>query len=136
MSFNPNPIHDELQKVVDKANSGELINATKKELEHYAVLVCHGLMNQHGNPIQISQIGDTIRLLLLVRISEETQNEGMKIATAGLKISKYALLLVIVQIVLALPPIIEIVRKWFPQSTQVPQAKQLPPLDSAPSSLR
>src|SRR5277367_478075 len=102
MSFNPNPIHDELQKVVDKANSGELINATKKELEHYAVLVCHGLMNQHGNPIQISQIGDTIRLLLLVRISEETQNEGMKIATAGLKISKYALLLVIVQIVLAL----------------------------------
>jgi len=106
------PTQDELQGVVDAANSGKLIGATRKELEQYAYLVCHGFMSMHGSPTQISQIGDTIRLLLMVRISEETQNEGMKIALTALKVSKYALYLVGVQIVLSLPPLVDIIRGW------------------------
>ena len=58
--------------------------------------------------------------------TEEKYSEGLAIAKNALKVSTLALWLVIVQILFAVPPLIETVQKLLPASQSQPPAKSQP----------
>jgi len=116
-------------------NNGTLLDASRKVLERFARITCLQGFHEHFPGPQGAQIAETIRLMLLVKISEETQNEALNVARTALKVSRFALFLVAVQILLALPALIESVGRWL--STSQPQSvavSQQQPNTAAPSA--
>src|SRR5262245_21224876 len=97
----------DLRHVLDISNAGKLTEATRKELEHYAAVICHASIGMHGSPVQLTQIGDTIRLMLLVRISEESQNNALQISKTALYISIAALVAGTIQAVASVIAVIQ-----------------------------
>ena len=77
---------EDLRQVV---KDGKLLTATRKELERYARIVCLS-----GFPDAFSaqgpHIGDTVRLMLLVRISEGMSRTALYVSVAALIISLIA----------------------------------------------
>ena len=83
--------------------SGEIAKATKAELENYAVLLCHPNRFQLAkNPK--SQLEETIRTLLIVRMSEEANKEATRISKVALWVAMAALGSTLLQVFLALWP--------------------------------
>lgn len=123
-------------QVLDASNSGEIIKATRKELEQYAVIVCSPYMKMVASESQVSQIGDTIRLLLTVRLSEESQNEAMAVAKRALFVAWIALwvalTLGLLQTIFAAPGFVREVSTWRQSSPQQHTAPQ--PQQSLPAS--
>jgi hypothetical protein len=126
---------DKFEILKAAVNDGRLLTASKQELERFARTVCLPNAYTHFSVAQWPQITETIRLMLLVRMSEGTQNEALNVARTALKVSRFALFLVVVQILLALPALIETVGRWLsaspPQSVVAPQQR---PDSAAPSA--
>ena len=81
--------------------TGALIGASRKELENYAMLVClPGATNVFPGQ-QWLQVAEMVRLLLLVRISEETQNKAIALARAAVIIATGAALFTATQLLAA-----------------------------------
>jgi hypothetical protein len=116
--------------------SGRLLQASRKELEHYATMVCLPGMAGEFPAATWPQVAETVRLMLLVRISEETQNEALAVVRRATRVSQWALWLVLVQIVLALPPLIETVQKWRSLSAPPSPAKSQPLLPNTGAPLQ
>ena len=125
-------------KLSEVNNSGEILRATKRELEHYARVVCSPRAQLTFGAQQLPQIADTVRLLLLVRISEESQHEALRVSERALKVAWIALgvtlLLGLLQVLEGAPGFVREVSMSL-QSSPTPHTAQQPPRPEArPSS--
>ena len=100
-------------------NEGRLLTASRTELERFARTICLPQAFTHFSGPEWPQITETIRLMLLVRISEETQNESLVVSKRALNVARlgmwlvaFQVFLVCVQVVLALPDwVVETIRR-------------------------
>jgi uncharacterized protein YjaG (DUF416 family) len=91
-------IYDEINNHI---RSGTIVNATKQQLETYAAALCQSEGNRKvyaGN--QYSEICSTVRMLLMVRISEESNKEATRISKIALAVAVFALICGAVQVIL------------------------------------
>ena len=80
----------DFQALFKAFKAGEVMTASRKDLERYAMMICRPEAGTHFPGHMWPQVADTIRLLLLVRISEETQTQALAIAKVALWISVLA----------------------------------------------
>jgi|CXWL01.1.fsa_nt_gi hypothetical protein len=71
--------------------------ASKAKLERYAVILSRPHAYAHVSSAGFPQMCETVRILILVRISEESNREATSIAKIALWISLVALLASVVQ---------------------------------------
>lgn len=81
---------DEYDDLKNAFNSGQLVTASRTELERYAVTVCHPTFENHFPGLQGSQIAEMVRLMLIVRISEHTQTQALTVARTALIVAVVA----------------------------------------------
>lgn len=93
---------DRWTELASAFREGRIISATRKQLEDYAILVCDPRAGSFFPGHQWPQLADTIRLMLLVRISEETQTKALIVAAAALVISIIAAIFTAIQALSAL----------------------------------
>ena len=84
---------------------GDISKASKAELERFAVMLSRPTAFTNFNESDFPQICETVRTLILVRISEESNREASRISKIALRISIGALFATILQVVLATWPI-------------------------------
>lgn len=76
----------------ERVKTGDILKATKAELEFYAAMLCHPIwFSFHRNPK--SQLEETVRSLLIVRMSEEANKEATRISKIALCVAIVALIL-------------------------------------------
>ena len=75
---------DKYEDLKNAFNSGQLVYASRRELERYAVMVCHPTFEIHFPGLQGPQISEMVRVMLLVRISEDTQTQALTVARTAL----------------------------------------------------
>lgn len=78
---------------------GDISKASKAELERYAVMLARPSASSAFGQRDFPQVCETVRLLLLVRISEESNREATRIAKTALWIALVALLASVIQAV-------------------------------------
>lgn len=76
---------------------GDISKATKSELERFAVMLSRPQAYIHFGQASFPQICETVRLLTLVRISEEANQEASRTSTIALRIALCALVISLVQ---------------------------------------
>lgn len=89
-------IQVEYSTIINLFNSGDITKATKQQLERFAVLLTRPEAPMTFNS-QHPQVCETVRMLLLVRISEESNSEASRISIIALLISALALITGLVQ---------------------------------------
>lgn len=92
---------------------GDISKVSKAELERFAVMLSRPKAFEHFGASSFPQICETVRTLILVRISEEANREASRISTIALYISIVALAASLIQASAAI---------WqlaFPSPTQV-----------------
>jgi hypothetical protein len=97
----PEPYSDyvELDHLVSE---GDISQASKAQLERYAVMLSRpSAHTQLGHP-RLTELGDTVRTLLIVRMSEEVNKEATRISKTALWIAGAALVVAVVQAVVVL----------------------------------
>ncbi len=85
---------EELQKLKQRSDGGELWNSSRTELTRFGALLCmpeatRAVFSQQERDI----VADYVRTLLIVRNSEEGERRALKVALRSLRISFVALLL-------------------------------------------
>lgn len=102
------PTQEDYAALDSRVANGAITKATKAELEDYAAMLCHPNRFQFHQNLK-SQLEETIRTLLIVRMSEEANKEAIRISmqaadrsTAALYIAWAALVLAVVQTLAAL----------------------------------
>jgi hypothetical protein len=90
--------YDALKEAI---NNGALLDASRKELQRFARITCLQGFHEHFPGPQGAQIAETIRLMLLVRISEQPQNQAKVIALAAIGVSFLALAMSSIQTLVA-----------------------------------
>lgn len=81
---------------------GDISKASKSELERFAVMLSRPSAFTHFGKSDFPQVCETVRTLILVRISEDANREASRISTIALCVSIVALLASIVQAVAAI----------------------------------
>lgn len=76
---------------------GNISKASKTELERYAVLLSRPHAYSHFGSSQYPQMCDSVRTLIMARISEEANKEATRISTIALVISIAALIAGVIQ---------------------------------------
>lgn len=84
---------------------GDISKASKSELERFAVILSRPHAYSHFTSAGFPQMCETVRTLILVRISEEANQEASKISRIALYISIAALVATVVQAVVAIWPV-------------------------------
>lgn len=95
---------DGLLKVI---GDGSIITASRKDLERYAVLVCRGDAHHYFAGHQWIEVAEMVRLMLLVRISEEMQTKAFTISIVALVISCVALVAALVDAAASVYPLLK-----------------------------
>jgi hypothetical protein len=94
---------------------GDISKASKAELERFAVMLSRPTAFTNFNEQDFPQICETVRTLILVRISEESNREASRISKIALRISIGALVATVLQVALAIWPI-----QWSEPSQPLP----------------
>jgi len=92
---------DDLEKLEQLAFSGGLANATRAELERFAMALVHPHAYAKFGDRQFPKLCETVRLLLTVYISRESNAEATRISKIALIVSAFALIAGCVQAVAA-----------------------------------
>lgn len=81
---------------------GDITKASKAELERYAVMLSRPPAYTHFASRDFLQVCETVRTLILVRISEEANRGATRISIIALAISIAAFIASVVQVVVAI----------------------------------
>jgi hypothetical protein len=111
--------YDDVRAAFD---DGSVVTATKVELEQLLLAVGRARVLDPANQARASEMGETMRLLLAARQSEEMHGQALGVARAALWISIAALVASLVQAAAALN-IVPPVRSLF-SGTPATAAKQ------------
>lgn len=84
---------------------GDISRASKSELERFAVMLSRPSASRHFGKSDFPQACETVRTLILVRISEEANREASRISRIALYISIAALVATVVQAIAAVWPV-------------------------------
>lgn len=76
---------------------GDISRASKTELERYAVILSRPNAHVHFSQTSFPQVCETVRTLILVRMSEEANTEALRNSKVALYISIAALVATLVQ---------------------------------------
>jgi hypothetical protein len=76
---------------------GDISKATKSELERFAVMLSRPQASEHFDSRSFPQVCETVRLLLLVRISEEANIEALRNSNIALRVALAALVIGLIQ---------------------------------------
>jgi hypothetical protein len=93
---------EDYQELMGKITYGGILSAPKTELEQYLVMLSHQNAPANFAEGQHEQICETVRLLMMARISEESNREAKRISLIALWISVFALIAGLVQAVTSL----------------------------------
>lgn len=77
---------------------GDITKASKTELERFAVILARPHAYSHFGSCAFPQMCETVRTLILVRISEDANREATRISTIALYISIAALIAGVAQV--------------------------------------
>ena len=77
-------VHPRLSEAV---RTGTLATATKEDLQGYAAFLCTPEAQFNFSGQHWTQVGDTVRLMLLVRLSEESHTRALTLAKTAVWIS-------------------------------------------------
>jgi hypothetical protein len=84
-------IYTELAKLQSRAQSGGLMDASREDLERYGRLLTTAHATVQIGPALYPQICEFVRLLLLVRMSEESERRALGVANSSLEVSRASL---------------------------------------------
>ena len=76
---------------------GDISKATKAELERFAVMLSRPQAYAHFGERDFPQVCETVRILILVRISEEANLEASRTSKIALYIALFALVISLIQ---------------------------------------
>lgn len=93
---------DDYVKLGHMFAGGDISKASKSELERFAVMLSRPSAFTHFGKSDFPQVCETVRTLILVRISEEANRDATRISKIALAISIAALVLTGVQAVVAI----------------------------------
>ena len=93
-----NPLTDELAKLVSLAANGGLATTSRKDLERHAQILTTPHAQIAASRDQMHQIGETVRLMLIVRMSEESDRRALIVASAALVVAFVALVVSFAQL--------------------------------------
>ena|SRR5215510_10551045 len=85
-------------------SGGDISKSSKAELERYAVMLSRPNAHSHFGGSSFPQICETVRTLIQVRMSEESNREATRISKIALYISIAALVTGLVQAAAAIWP--------------------------------
>lgn len=108
-------------EITSRINTGTITDATKEELEKYAAELCKSGANTSFGSIFHAVCG-TIRTLLIVRMSEESNKEATKISKIALIVAVVALFVTVIQTIVSAWPL------WHPTLNQGGEAQKGQPL--------
>ena len=87
------------EEIYNHIKNGTITDVTKKQLEIYASALCKtGANNSFGSSFHA--VCGTIRTLIIVRMSEESNKEATKISKIALIVAVFALICGVVQVIL------------------------------------
>jgi hypothetical protein len=89
----PIDAEDEWTRMGSAFRSGTILHASREELERYLFALATVQIRADFNQQRAQQMGETIRLLLARKDSQETNRQAMIVARAALYVSIAALLL-------------------------------------------
>lgn len=87
------------QTIEKKYHSGEIFSLSRSELEECALLLGKPRSGDHFSTSNFQEIKDLIRMQLVLKVSEEANNEAKKHSLIALAISVLALMVAIVSTV-------------------------------------
>lgn len=76
----PANLKSDLDELFLLARKGEISKSSKANLERYAAVLCSTEARLRMRDPEFLQIGETVRTLLIVRMSEEANKEGTRIS--------------------------------------------------------
>lgn len=88
---------NEIDNLFAMATNGGILQSTKEELERYAVMLCSVEARDHRRDPEFIPLGETVRTLLILRMSEEANKEATWISIIALVVAIVALGLSAVQ---------------------------------------
>lgn len=86
-------------QILHQVESGNIATLPKTELEHIALALCRGHAYSHFTSAGFPQICETVRTLLVVRMSEDANAEATRISKIALWIAIAAFAASVVQAV-------------------------------------
>ena len=78
---------------------GDISRASKTELERYAVILSRPNAHVHFSHTSFPQVCETVRTLILVRLSEESNREALRNSKIALGVSFVALCVALGQLI-------------------------------------
>ena len=109
---------------------GDISSSSKKELERFSVMLSRPNAFTHFGAASFPQICETVRTLLIVRMSEEQNQQAKRESRLALIISCIALLMATIQAIVGLWPLVR------PSPIQVEASKGLPIYAPEPLAVR
>jgi hypothetical protein len=88
---------DDYVRLDHLVSGGDISKASKRELERFAVMLSRPNAHSHFSAPSFPQICETVRTLLIVRMSEEANKEATRISKIALRIAWAALVVALVQ---------------------------------------
>lgn len=70
----------EIDDLFRQATNGGISNISKAELERYASMLCSVEARDHRRDPEFEPLGETVRTLLIVRMSEEANKQAKRIS--------------------------------------------------------
>lgn len=93
---------DDIDALIEHCRKGDITKSPKADLERYAAMVCSRAARGHRSSLEFMQLSDTIRTLLIVRMSEQANEEATRISKVALWIAMAALGGTLLQVLLPL----------------------------------
>jgi len=87
--------------VKEAFQNGSVLKANRRELEQFLLAIGTAYISHPANQTRASEMGETIRLLLMAKVSQELHDKATRIAIIALVISIVALLISVAQLVVA-----------------------------------
>lgn len=92
------------EEIYDQIKDGTITEAKKELLEKYAAALCKpGANNSFGSSFHA--ICGTIRTLIILRMSEESNKQATRISKIALSVAVFALLVGVIQAIAAIWPL-------------------------------
>ncbi len=95
----------EYREVVAAFESNSILTASKAELEQYLIGLGKDRVLSEENRVKAAEMGETIRLFLSARQSQEMHGQSMIVARVALYVALIALFLSAAQLLLAIPAV-------------------------------
>lgn len=95
----PSEPTSEINNLFELARKGEIDQLSKTELERYAAILVSRVTRTMRRSDEFRQISETVRTLLIVRMSEQANEEATRISKTALWIAGAALVVAVVQAV-------------------------------------